>query len=1139
MDKFCVKCGSKLDETTGLCPKCDAEKIKKQTEQSVVQLKQTEEKAEPILHQELSLSKKEVRKKRKAVKRADKKEQKTKKKAAKKAKKKEKWEKMTFGQKLRKLFLRLVLMSVLLIVVIGGMLGALSYWNIIEAPFIDDVLQFLEIESDSMDEETDFSILDGNFTEIKVMDEESAMKAVQEGAKKLGLSNAAQELTISNINNVDNLTYYRLQQNYQGYPVYGKDFVLVVNSYGDVSGMTANCFDITMEQINPSITQEEADAAILEYIMDLADATSFENVDIEPISKENLCIYTLENRNAKLVYELYANTEYGNYIFFVDSNNAEIVFGLNNTLFMQQEFTYDGQQESCTFVAEAGMQHNEMYYVGKDGTKITTYIPKLEHPYDWYNNNNSTMVTWTENDAPDSSAVDAIYNVSNVYNYYLKTFNQSSFNGSGGNIDVYIHTMGYRDYEGKDNPFVDNAYFWDSPNGPVLSFTKRYDSNTKAEIDEYSCELDVVGHEFTHGVVAYTAGLSDTENNLMPGAINEAVADIMGYCAEAVIMEKEIDWTSSGRTAIKDNNTKSSFIYHMDDYKGDYKECHSASTIVSYAAYLMNSASVGSLNDNEVARLWYHTILTLPSNCTFKALRQHVELAAKNLVFSDQQKKCIAYAFETVGITLDDSIADDNKYNPDITLKVYDCNSKAYDDYTVSIEGKYNTGWFGWSWFGLFEKDYSKRFLVDTVEEQHIRLNANGKYIITVSDNGKSGETYEKNIEVKKNYENSVMSFATDYGKLSTESSKNIFERLNIPDGSVEHNGHYYYVYNLSDVTTWDEAKEYCESQGGYLAAITSKEEDEFVFSYLRDNFDYESAYFGFTDRDEEGSWIWDNGEVSSYTNWHLGEPNGENPNEDFAMYYYKYSDGEWNDGDFGENTVNSGKSFICEWNGYSGDNPSRSDKEDASQNIPMQNGGYQTYVDACKKVMESGAWHEHTKMMMDMKMKTEKSSAKYKGEIEVDADVAGYEEGDLSNLTMTGEYEAKIANEVMKFQMNYADGKVKYTMIEPENSTSEVEIDENFLTYYIFDEEGISDFKAKGNEVSFTVDGEFLDENRILAIKMLGGISDLNYGDISVKAEIDESTGKLEKMTMQFQAEFQYQGYDAEAEYQVEYTLS
>lgn len=199
----------------------------------------------------------------------------------------------------------------------------------------------------------------------------------------------------------------------------------------------------------------------------------------------------------------------------------------------------------------------------------------------------------------------------------------------------------------------------------------------------------------------------------------------------------------------------------------------------------------------------------------------------------------------------------------------------------------------------------------------------------------------------------------------------------------------------------------------------------------------------------------------------------------------------------------------------------------------------FQLYVDACKKLMESGSWHEHMKMTMDMKMKSDRASAKYKGKAEINTNVAGYEEGNLSGLTIAGEYEAKIMNQEIKFQMNYADGKIKYTTIEPENSTGEMEADESFLEFYLFDEEGISNIKVKDNEISFTVNGESLDENRVFAIKMLGGISNLNYGDIFVRAKINESTGKLETMSMQFQAEFQYQGYDAEAEYQVEYLLS
>ena len=31
MAKFCGKCGARLDETTGLCPNCDADKLKRES----------------------------------------------------------------------------------------------------------------------------------------------------------------------------------------------------------------------------------------------------------------------------------------------------------------------------------------------------------------------------------------------------------------------------------------------------------------------------------------------------------------------------------------------------------------------------------------------------------------------------------------------------------------------------------------------------------------------------------------------------------------------------------------------------------------------------------------------------------------------------------------------------------------------------------------------------------------------------------------------------------------------------------------------------------------------------------------------------------------------------------------------------
>ena len=196
----------------------------------------------------------------------------------------------------------------------------------------------------------------------------------------------------------------------------------------------------------------------------------------------------------------------------------------------------------------------------------------------------------------------------------------------------------------------------------------------------------------------------------------------------------------------------------------------------------------------------------------------------------------------------------------------------------------------------------------------------NGKLVILPGVFEAIRPVYEGRCWVKKNGKWGVI-------ELTSEKVENV--NTKIPENAVEYNGHYYYVYDLDSVNTWDEARQYCHNIGGYLATITSEGEDKFLYSRLRDTFFYESAYFGLTDKDQEGTWVWDNGESVSYTNWHDGEPNGENQNEDYGMYYMKYTDGSWNDGDFGGYTLNGGKAFICEW----GDIEKASDAElDSSQ---------------------------------------------------------------------------------------------------------------------------------------------------------------------------------------------------------------
>lgn len=137
MAKFCGKCGAKLDEATGLCPNCDADKLNERAEnpESVEAPKPIQdtapESAKPI-------SKKEAKKQHKADK-----------KAAKKTKKKEKWASMTFGQKIRKVFLKLAMWILLIAVFAGVAIVGLSHYNIITIPGINEFLDFIGLRHET------------------------------------------------------------------------------------------------------------------------------------------------------------------------------------------------------------------------------------------------------------------------------------------------------------------------------------------------------------------------------------------------------------------------------------------------------------------------------------------------------------------------------------------------------------------------------------------------------------------------------------------------------------------------------------------------------------------------------------------------------------------------------------------------------------------------------------------------------------------------------------------------------------------------------------------------------------------------------------------------------------------------------
>ena len=122
--------------------------------------------------------------------------------------------------------------------------------------------------------------------------------------------------------------------------------------------------------------------------------------------------------------------------------------------------------------------------------------------------------------SPDQRpGVDAFYYTGVADAFYRDTFGRDSFDDAGMKIVSTVH-YGRHDC---------NAYW----NGAQIVFP---DMDYQPRVcTPNSGALDLVAHEFTHGVTQYTSGLTDSDDPTVPdetGGLNESFSDMMAATAE-------------------------------------------------------------------------------------------------------------------------------------------------------------------------------------------------------------------------------------------------------------------------------------------------------------------------------------------------------------------------------------------------------------------------------------------------------------------------------------------------------------------------------------------------------------------------------------------------------------------------------
>ena len=127
-----------------------------------------------------------------------------------------------------------------------------------------------------------------------------------------------------------------------------------------------------------------------------------------------------------------------------------------------------------------------------------------------------------EGDEPsaDEAVNEAYDGADQVYDFYNDVLQRDSIDGNGLELVSSVHY-------GVD---FDNA-FW---NGGQMVYGDG--SGQLFVVGGLTKAIDVIGHEMTHGVTQYTAGL---EYASQPGALNESVSDVFGSPGQAIQPQPE------------------------------------------------------------------------------------------------------------------------------------------------------------------------------------------------------------------------------------------------------------------------------------------------------------------------------------------------------------------------------------------------------------------------------------------------------------------------------------------------------------------------------------------------------------------------------------------------------------------------
>ena len=471
----------------------------------------------------------------------------------------------------------------------------------------------------------------GRYFDRPVTDYNDAINAIQGVASLLGLNAGAEFFAVYGETDNRGYTYYTYEQRSGSLTVAYATLKIVLDPEGYPCVLSSSMIpNRGYNPDRPSISTEEAAAVVAARYPDTSLTFYLDSTDELAVAYEGqtvncLVIYT-DNPNQSISFDMPYLAHFvafeGTYLNCVPTSSLTRT---SMDLWHTEDY-FDGLEQQEPLHVRTTLANGEtrdltvpVAYNPADGkyylADTTRKILFADYPSFRFDNELAFHTSDTPDDWPVRWML-AMDSLTKIYDFYA---DMRIYSVDGFGIPILV-TTGLCDPDGTPQ---DNACYYGINDGWACFGI--------SEINEYAAALDVMGHEYTHGVTTNSMQGMIYEN--YPGAINESYCDIMGNLIEMSYRETvDEEWLLGESSGHVVRSMSEPTLYEQPQYAGDvyylpeatnpgtgndHGGVHINSSLTNRIAYELYAAGMSYIDE---VNLWFTSIEILTPRANYNDL---------------------------------------------------------------------------------------------------------------------------------------------------------------------------------------------------------------------------------------------------------------------------------------------------------------------------------------------------------------------------------------------------------------------------------------------------------------------------------------------------------------------------------------